>query len=361
MITDSRIFLKNVKWPLILFLGIFYLIFEILYAFKVNYFVSLSGRSLPLYVLFAYLIDWILVTFYMTIISIHTSYLLKKNVPWKRIIPRHLFFSILISFVIRLVIDSYQILIGVTSLQQYSWKIFIQGMIHSIDVNYLIYSAMIFIIYSFHYLNQVKISEKHKNLLEVQLLDTKIKMLTSQLQPHFLFNTLNSISSLIDIDQKKAQDTLADLSDFLRQTLYHMDSKLITVAKEIEILSPYLNILRTRFHDLIEIKLSIQEDAQDLEIPGIIIQPLIENAVKHGKVSSKGVLEIQLNIYSLDKRLIIEVQNSGDLLKNNDTISSEGMGLNNLKSRLVSIYGESAKLDIQKNQDMVKCTITIPI
>ena len=220
---------------------------------------------------------------------------------------------------------------------------------------------MIFIIYAFYYLEQVKISNKQKMVLESQLLDIRIKMLTTQLQPHFLFNTLNSISSLIDINKEKAQDTLSDLSDFLRQILYHIDSNFVSIQKEIEILNPYLNILRTRFYDKIEIKVAVQENLLNVEIPNLLLQPLIENAVKHGDHSSNSGLVIKLDIYSKSRRLFIVVINNGKLKPNFSTRRRKGMGLTNLKNRLNSIYRSDASFEIEEMNNMVKCTIEIPL
>jgi len=259
------------------------------------------------------------------------------------------------------VIDIYSVAIGIFSFEEYTYQKFIHGIIYNLDVNYLIYSAMIFVIYAFYYLQQVKLSEKQKNLLETQLLDTRIKMLTSQLQPHFLFNTLNSISSLIDIDKLKAQDTLADLSDFLRQILFHMNSNFVTIEKEIKILDPYLNILRTRFHEKIEIKVTVQENLLPKEIPHLILQPLIENAVKHGNISLNSMLLIRLNVYSNKKKIFIEVLNNGKLSKEQPIKMDKGMGLNNLKSRLKNIYGDDGIFTIEEDAGIVKCIVEIPI
>ena len=352
---------RKVHWRLIIFLAIFYLVFEIFYTLKMYYIQLESGNSMPLYAYGAFFLDWILVTLYMSLISVHTSYLLQHQKPWKIIIPIHLFLSVLISVVIRMVVDLYLVFLGVIDKDIYSYEDFIDGIIYNLDVNYLIYSAMIFVIYAFHYLEAVKSSEQQKNILEKQLLDAKVKMLTTQLQPHFLFNTLNSISSLIDIDKAKAQDTIADLSDFLRQILYHIDSNFVSVQKEISILDPYLNILRTRFYGKIKIKVTVQEDLLQTKIPALILQPIVENAVKHGSFSQNAFLMIKINIYSKGKELVIQVMNSGRLKPSSGNPLEKGMGLTNLRTRLRDIYGESADFRISNSgEESVSCTVSIP-
>ena len=348
---------------LILLLASFYLLFEIIFVGKILFFLSQSDQELPPYALGAYFVDWVLVTAYMVLIAIHTRHLLEKKVKWKKIILLHIILSIFISVVIRFVIDFYVILVGVKTLADITVKSFFMDLMFHIDVNFLIYSAMIFIIYAYYYLQQVKIAEAQKNLLETQLLHTRLKMLTTQLQPHFLFNTLNSISSLIDIDQRKAQDTLADLSDFLRQILFHIDTNFISIAKEFQILESYLNILRTRFHDQLEIELDIQPDLLSEEIPTLIMQPIIENAVKHGASSPSAPLCIRISVSSSEDYIYFKIYNSGRLKTAGEDVFKRGMGLSNLKERLNNIYGSTFNLKIEDvpDEDLVLCQLEIPM
>lgn len=349
---------------LILILALFYLLFEIIFVGKVWFFVSQSGQGpLPPAVLGAYAVDWLLVTAYMVLIAVHTRHLLIKKVAWKKIILLHIVFSILISVVIRIVIDIYAVLVGLKTANDITIKNFFTDLIFHVDVNFLIYAAMIFIIYSFYYLELVKSSEAQKNYLETQLLHTRLKMLTTQLQPHFLFNTLNSISSLIDIDKRKAQDTLADLSDFLRQILFHIDTNFITIAKEFQILESYLNILRTRFHNQLKIELDIQPDLLSEEIPTLIMQPIIENAVKHGKSSPSTPLHIRISVSSFNDHIFFKIYNSGNLNTSNGDIFKKGMGLSNLKERLNNIYGSAFNLKIENvpSEEFVLCQLEIPM
>ena len=187
-------------------------------------------------------------------------------------------------------------------------------------------------------------------------------MLTNQLQPHFLFNTLNSISSLIDIDKEKAQDTLADLSDFLRQILFYSDSNFVSLKKEIEILEPYLNIIRTRFYGRVEINVEIENNLYHAKIPTLLLQPLIENAVKHGSFSADSRCIIRLKAYRREDQLVIEIKNSGSLKKEQEKSGRKGMGLTNLQNRLENIYGAKGSLVLEQvGEELVCCTVKIPL
>ena len=133
---------------------------------------------------------------------------------------------------------------------------------------------MIFIIYSYFYQKEIRATEAQKGSLEAQLLTTRMKMLTTQLQPHFLFNILNGISSLIQIDQKKAQDTLADLSNFLREILYHSDSGFTTVGNGLNLFEKYTSLLRTKFWDQLNIETKVAPSVLDKEMPSMLLQPI---------------------------------------------------------------------------------------
>jgi two-component system, LytTR family, sensor kinase len=153
----------------------------------------------------------------------------------------------MIGFFIRVFFDIFGILSGYIDPAEYEVQESLHRFMAVIDLNFLIYFAMVFIIYTYYYLKEVKENEKQRTLLETQLVNTRMKMLSSQLQPHFLFNTLNSISVLADLDPAKAKDTIADLSDFLREILYSSDENEITLEKELRTLEYYLNILSVRF------------------------------------------------------------------------------------------------------------------
>ena len=201
-----------------------------------------------------------------------------------------------------------------------------------IDLNFLIYFAMVSIVYTYYYIKVVKQSEKQQNQLKTQLVDTRMKMLSSQLQPHFLFNTLNSIAVLTDIDASKAKDPIADLSDFFREILYDNDNHTIPLEKELRVLKYYLNILKVRFSDHLVIKQEIDDNLLSKQVPALLLQPILENSIKHGYSYDNTDLEVNIRIFSEDKHLVIKVENNGALLRvSHDVLLKKGMGLSNIK------------------------------
>ena len=357
---------KYIDVKLILLLAAFYTLFNLVYIGKLAYLRAFVYKEIMEswhdIIFHNLLIDWFIVVTYMTLIAISTKRLLNKNYSWIRIFLLHTLFSILIGFVIRFVFDLHGILFGRMTFADYSIKASIDRMIFVIDLNFLIYFAMIFIIYTYYYLKQVKEAEKQKTQLESQLTNTRMKMLSAQLQPHFLFNTLNSISVLVEMDAKKAQDTIADLSDLLREILYSGDNYKVSLRKELRMLNYYLNILTLRFSDHLEVEKNIDESLLDHLVPSLILQPIIENSVKHGYSYNNVQLKIEINIFKDKNYLVLSVYNNGKALtEKQEALLNKGVGISNIRDRLFTLYGEKARFKIRNKDVGVETLIKIPI
>lgn len=356
---------KYIDVKLILLLGAFYTLFNLVYLGKLAYMRAFVYKEIVEswheIIVHNLLMDWLIVMVYMTLIAISTKRLLDKNYSWIKIFLLHTLFSILIGFVIRFFFDLYGILLGRMSFADYSLKASIDRMIYVIDLNFLIYFAMIFIIYTYYYLKQVKETQKQKVLLESQLTNTRMKMLSSQLQPHFLFNTLNSISVLVEMDAKKAQDTIADLSDLLREILYSGDNYKVTLRKELRMLDYYLNILTLRFSDDLIIEKKIDEKLLDHLVPSLVLQPIIENSVRHGYSYHNTHLKIIISIFKEKGYLVLSVYNNGKALtKKQESQLDKGIGISNTRDRLKTLYGKKASFTIHNKDAGVETIIRIP-
>ncbi|HSP40874.1 MAG TPA: histidine kinase, partial [Gillisia sp.] len=316
---DTSTVKKNIDLKLVLLLAGFYTLFNVVYINKIAYFrhwfPKPNMEPLKDILLYNILIDWIIVVTYMTLIAISTRRLLNKNYSWVKIISIHTILSILIGLIIRLIFDVHSILSGYMDASDYQFQESIHRFMNVVDLNFLIYFAMVFIVYTYYYLKQVKEAEAQRNLLETQLVNTRMKMLSSQLQPHFLFNTLNSISVLADLDPGKAKDTIADLSDFLREILYSSDTTEIPLEKELRTLEYYLNILNVRFSNDLVIRKEIDENLMHYKVPALLLQPLIENSIKHGYSYDHPELEVLIAVQEEGDQLVIKVENNGAALK----------------------------------------------
>lgn len=352
---------------LVLLLAGFYLLFYLVLIAKILYMESIGNEgmssSLRDFLIYNPFLDYIIVVSYMTFIAVSTKRFLNKNYSWVKIISIHTVLSLFIGMVIRLITDLQSWLKGMFTISEYDIQYSIYRFMNVIELNFLTYFAMVFIVYTYYYLKQVKEAEKKQNQLEAQLVNTRIKMLSSQMQPHFLFNTLNSIAVLTDIDPGKAKDTIADLSDFLREILKDNGGHTIRLEKELRILEYYLNILNVRFSDHLVIKKEIDEALLQYNVPTLLLQPIIENSIKHGYSYDHTELEILIKIYAENEQLVIIVENNGALLKDSPTaLFKKGIGLSNINDRLRNLYDENYIYEIKNKDDQsgVETIVKIP-
>lgn len=220
---------------------------------------------------------------------------------------------------------------------------------HNVVKNYLFQIA---ILYTYEYLNKEKfLSEKQKDL-EVELSNTKLQMLKNQLQPHFLFNSLNSIVSEIDENKSKAQEMLINLSDILRFSLQSDFSTPVTLQEELELIKKYLSIEKIRYDNQLDFTIQTQPEMLSQKVPNLILQALVENAVKHGYKTIHHPLEIVIEA----KNNTIFVKNNGQKLGNH----SFGIGINNVKQRLLLFTQNENSFQIYQQENWVINQINLP-
>jgi two-component system, LytTR family, sensor kinase len=191
----------------------------------------------------------------------------------------------------------------------------------------------------------------------------QLKMLRYQLNPHFLFNTLNAISTLIlDGANETANKAVSRLSDFLRYTLDNDPLSRVTFGSELSAIDLYLEIEKVRFGDRLVIEKSIEAKAQDALVPSLILQPLIENAIKYAITPSEegGTLRISARVQH--KTLVLQISDSGPGLGNgNNGQKSSGVGLKNTRERLLQLYGDGQAFTLAPNEPSgLRITINIP-
>ncbi len=183
----------------------------------------------------------------------------------------------------------------------------------------------------------------------------QLQMLRYQLNPHFLFNSLNSIKALVEEDKTSAKEMITDLSDFLRYSLMDKEIAFRPLKEELNVLKLYLSIEKKRFEEKIQINYDISEDADSKLVLSFLIHPIIENAIKYGMKSSKLPLEILIRAFIENDFLVIEICNSGKWLEwgEADEYHGTGTGLNNVKNRLENAYTDNYKFEINKSENKV--------
>lgn len=189
--------------------------------------------------------------------------------------------------------------------------------------------------------------EKHRSAqLEAKLAQAQLNALKMQLQPHFLFNTLNSISNLALEDPKKTVQMIARLGDFLRLTIDSNGTQQMSLEQELEFLKNYLEIEQIRFKDRLKVGFKIAPETLSAEVPNLILQPLVENAIKHGIAKSLSAGEIKISANRNGEFLRLEVENDGVFL-NGDGFEKEGVGIANTRERLQQLYGDNFHFELK--------------
>jgi sensor histidine kinase YesM len=197
--------------------------------------------------------------------------------------------------------------------------------------------------------------------LQAQVAEAKLQALNMQLQPHFLFNTLHSISGLMHSDVQAADRMMTQLSDLLRMTLDTADAGTTSLQQEVEFLRAYLGIQQTRFSDRLSVTMDIAEDTYDAVVPFLLLQPIVENAVLHGisKLDSEG--NISVAAHRIDGWLDISVKDNGPGFDRQEPGNAgSGIGLSNTKERLQAIYGDQHRFSVEQSPSGVRVKISMP-
>ncbi|MDH5475994.1 MAG: histidine kinase [Cyclobacteriaceae bacterium] len=216
--------------------------------------------------------------------------------------------------------------------------------------------SLIYII--FQYFDRYNKSLKHQAAFHQMELDN----LKSQLNPHFIFNSLNSIRALVDENPKKSKKAITQLSNILRNSLTSDQKKVARFEDEIKMVKDYLSLETIRYEERLQTKVVIHPESYDYTVPPLMIQTLVENGIKHGvaKLKKGGVISI---ITTLDKgKLKIQIRNTGELIsKNENILHSKGLGIANTKKRLKLIYGDKAYFEIKnENANTVLTELILP-
>jgi two-component system, LytTR family, sensor kinase len=183
--------------------------------------------------------------------------------------------------------------------------------------------------------------------LQSQLVSAQLNALKMQLQPHFLFNTLNAITVLVRQQRSRdAEQMLGHLSDLLRGVLEDVDAQEVSLHRELEYLQLYLSIEQVRFADRLRVEIAADPATREASVPQLILQPLVENAIRHGIGRSSSAGRILIRATTIDGRVEVRVQDDGPGLSAGSSWEDQGIGLANTRARLRQLYGEDASLEI---------------
>jgi two-component system LytT family sensor kinase len=221
--------------------------------------------------------------------------------------------------------------------------------------------AMAAVIMSIEYYERWRQQDLQTHLLGRQLAEARLEMLTAQLQPHFLFNTLQSISTLLYRDTAGADRMLGQLGDLLRRTLNSASAPEVTLDEELATLEHYVAIQRVRFQDRLRVHIDCDGAGRAL-VPNFVLQPLVENAIEHGIARSAGPGRIDIAARRLDGRLELSVRDDAAASHDPAPRASRGIGLANTRERLAALYGADASLAVAARPGGgFEAVITLPL
>jgi two-component system, LytTR family, sensor kinase len=209
------------------------------------------------------------------------------------------------------------------------------------------YVPIVLVAHALSYYRRLRNRELHSAKLEMQLTKSRLQALKSSLQPHFLFNTMHSISALMLTDVKAADRMMARLSDLLRMSLEGNGIQITHLSRELEFVAGYLEIEKVKFGERLNVILEIAPETLDAQVPSLLLQPLVENAIRHGvsRLSSGGNIWITANRHAQD--LYLQVRDNGPgLAKATDIQSKAGLGLRTTRERLKTLYGNDQSFEI---------------
>lgn len=190
--------------------------------------------------------------------------------------------------------------------------------------------------------------------LRAQLAEARLDALRMQLDPHFLFNTLHAISSLVERDPRGVRRMISRLSELLRHTIEGPNEQETTLREELDLLRRYLEIMEVRFQGRLEISTDVQERALDALVPNLILQPIVENAIKHGVSKIEGTGRIALRGRIDGGELVLSVENNAALI---ETSGATGVGLRNTRARLAHLYGDEQHFELRAVDGAAPATI----
>jgi two-component system, LytTR family, sensor kinase len=319
-------------------------------SFASQYYLSSLKAGRP--VSWSHAVSWSLGDWYVWgLLSVPIIHLARRfrfdDVRWTRSVAIHLVASAgfsLVYMVLRAWLGQVQSWIGGTPVSfgdAFNWLV-----VKSVHFNLLTYWVIVSVSHAFAYYRQFQERALRASELEKRLAQAKLQALQMQLNPHFLFNTLNAIASLMHMDVKAADRMITQLADLLRYALESTDAHEVPLRQELSFLERYLEIEKTRFGRRLSVRLEIAPETLDALVPNLLLQPLVENAIRHGieKRSKAGRIELQSRCK--EGRLHLEVRDNGPGLPAAPP-ERKGIGLANTRARLQQLYGKGQSLELR--------------
>ena len=235
--------------------------------------------------------------------------------------------------------------------------------LHLTNLDWLLmtYTTVVGFTYAVGYHREVQARAVHEAQLQANLMEARLKTLEAELHPHFLFNTLHAISTLVHTQPEAADRMISRLSDLLRITFSRSEAACVPLHEELEFLQKYLEIEQTRFQDRLTVEYDIDPETLDAEVPRLILQPLVENAIKHGVAPRTGPGRIAIGSRTENQQLQLTVRDNGAGLSSAARAGlHDGVGLSNTRNRLECLYGNAHALNFIESGEGLSVEMRLP-
>jgi sensor histidine kinase YesM len=291
--------------------------------------------------------------------NLYHNYIKSKNwveLPLKKLAPRIFIASIVTGIILFLFLSAFNLIFG--TYEAWSFKL------ASVLIGIFNYSSVMLLwslIYlAFNYFENYKKAEIESLIWENAVKEFELRTLRAQLNPHFMFNALNSIRALIKDEPLNAQTAVTKLSNILRYSLKIERTEMVPVEEEMRAVADYLALEKIRFEERLKYLIKVEPESERIEIPPMMVQTLVENGIKHGISRNTRGGEISIESCVEDSKLHIKIKNTGQIDSNELKVST-GFGINNTKHRLSLLYGEKAQFTISnQNEREVLAELVIP-
>jgi signal transduction histidine kinase len=243
------------------------------------------------------------------------------------------------------------------------WMYFRDRFFLNFDWEMMTYWALVAFVHALDFHRESQEREITAAQLQTQLAEAQLEALQRQLHPHFLFNTLNTISALMHRDVHAADEMLVRLSDLLRLTLDRVGTQQVPLTDEVDFLRKYLEIEQTRFGDRLQVRIDVDPEVLDAPVPNLILQPLVENALRHGVGPKVGMGCVDVTARRIGGGLVLTVRDNGvGLSPDKMNAFHSGVGLSNTRSRLENLYGDRHRFEFQTpSGGGLLVTIVVPL
>ena len=285
----------------------------------------------------------------LPLVLLFARYYLFKCSGWLRRVALHISGAIVFSLLHTTIMAvSRQVLSPLFDMGAYDYGLMSYRYPMELSNDFLAYTVFVLLYYSFERYRLAQAEKLAAAELQTKLAEAQLENLRLQLQPHFLFNTLNTISSVMYEDVRAADAMITQLSDLLRLTLHASRSHEIPLAEELEITRLYMELMQKRYESKLRVTYAIDESLKNSLVPQLILQPLLENSLRHGMKSGSTAMEISVAAGRENGSLILRVQDTGAGIGETGAagVFGRGLGLSNIRDRLAQLYGDGQQFSI---------------